>query len=250
MAVRLEIEDLVVSVEAKQIIRGLSLKIKAGELHALMGRNGSGKTTLAHTLMGHPRYKIESGRILLEGEEIQNLPPDERAKKGLFLGFQHPVEIPGVSVANFLRTVLRSLYPELPPKEIRARIKKEASLLQIPDSFMTRSINEGFSGGEKKRLETLQLRLINPRVAILDETDSGLDIDALRNISENIASSRDAEKSFLLITHYQRMLNYLKPDFVHILANGQIVKSGGPELALELETKGYDQVISGGDQAA
>lgn len=250
MSACLELEDLVVSVEGKKIIHGINLKIQKGELHALMGRNGSGKTTLAHTLMGHPRYHVESGRILFNGEEIQELSPDERAKRGLFLSFQHPVEIPGVSVANFLRSVLRSLFPDLPPKEIRARIKKEALNLQIPDSFLTRSINEGFSGGEKKRLETLQLRLMNPQLAILDETDSGLDIDALRNISENIAAFRSPDRAFLLITHYQRMLNYLKPDQVHVLFNGRIVKTGGPELALELEAKGYDSLVSNGDQAA
>jgi len=249
VAAQLEIEDLVVSVEGKKILKGVSLCVKAGELHALMGRNGSGKTSLAHSLMGHPRYQIESGRVLLNGEEIQTLSPDERAKKGLFLGFQHPVEIPGVTVVNFLRTSLRSLRPELSAKDSRALIKKEVASLQIPESFLTRSLNAGFSGGEKKRLETLQLRLFDPRFAVLDETDSGLDIDALRNISERISEMRTDQRGFLLITHYQRMLGYLVPDRVHVLFDGRIVRSGGSELAEELEEKGYDKVIAEGKAA-
>ncbi|TVQ80164.1 MAG: Fe-S cluster assembly ATPase SufC [Bradymonadales bacterium] len=249
MSMRLEIEDLVVSVEGKKILQGLNLQVRPGELHALMGRNGSGKSTLAYCLMGHPRYKVESGRILLDGEEIQELSPEERSKRGLFLGFQHPVEIPGVTVANFLRASLRSLRPEIPPKDLRAMMKREAGHLQVPDSFFTRFVNEGFSGGEKKRLETLQLRLIQPKLAVLDETDSGLDIDALRTISESIAELRDQDKSFLLITHYQRILNYLKPDRVHVLYNGKILRSGGMELAEELEKKGYDEVIERGQAA-
>lgn len=240
-----EIQDLHVSVEGKEVLKGVSLSVEKGQVHALMGRNGSGKTTLSYTLMGHPRYHVTSGRILFDGQDITGLPPDERAKKRMFLAFQYPVAIPGVTVANFLRSAIRAVRgDEVPSKDVRKLIKEEAARLGVPDAFMTRSLNEGFSGGEKKRLETLQMRLLQPVFSILDETDSGLDIDALRVVSENIEQMRGAERSFLVITHYQRMLNYIKPDGVHVLMDGRVVKSGGPDLALELESKGYDWLES------
>lgn len=236
-----EIKDLHVNVEGKQVLKGVSLKIFPGEVHALMGRNGSGKTTLSNVLMGHPKYEVVSGEVYLNGEEISALSPDERAKKRLFLAFQYPVSVPGVTVAQFLRSSIRAVRgDEISSKEIRSLIKKELEALQIPESFMTRYLNEGFSGGEKKRLETLQMRLLQPKIAVLDETDSGLDIDALRVVSENVEQLRSPERGILLITHYQRMLNYIKPDFVHVLMDGKIVKSGDAGLALELEDKGYD----------
>jgi len=243
-----EIQNLHVDVQtdsthSKRVINGINLRIKPGEVHALMGRNGSGKTTLSYTLMGHPKYRVVKGDIRLNGESLLELSPEERAKKRLFLAFQYPVAIPGVTVANFLRSSLRSVRGnELSAKEIREKIRSELSALQIPEEFMTRSLNEGFSGGEKKRLETLQMRLLNPQMAILDETDSGLDIDALRVVSENINQMRNSERGLLVITHYQRMLDYLKPDFVHVLMDGQIVKSGDSSLALELEQKGYEWI--------
>lgn len=238
-----QINNLHVSIADKQVLKGLSIKMNKGEVHALMGRNGSGKTTLANSLMGHPSYEISQGEILLDGENLVGMSPDERAKKRLFLGFQYPVEVPGLTVANFLRSSIRAVRgEEVPVKEVRALIKKEIASLGISETFMRRSLNEGFSGGEKKRLETLQLRLLQPKVAILDETDSGLDIDALKSVAENIEAMRSKDRALLLITHYQRMLNYIKPDFVHVLMDGKIVKSGGPELAHELEDKGYDWI--------
>lgn len=236
-----EVKNLNVSVEGKEILKDLSLCIQKGEVHALMGRNGSGKTSLAHTLMGNPKYEVNSGSIYFEGKDITGMSPDERARLRIFLGFQYPVAIPGVSVSNFLRSSVRAVRGnELSPKELRLLIQREIDELQIPDSFMTRSLNEGFSGGEKKRLETLQMRLLGPKLAILDETDSGLDIDALRLVAEKINQLRSDSRGILLITHYQRLLNYVQPDQVHVLLNGRIVKSGGPELAKELEEKGYD----------
>lgn len=238
-----EIDNLHVSVEGKKVLKGVSLKVGAGEVHAIMGRNGSGKTTLSYTLMGHPKYQVTEGSIRFRGEDITSLPADERAKKRMFLAFQYPVGIPGVTVANFLRASMKSVRgDEMQPADVRKRIKKELEFLKIPDSFMNRFLNDGFSGGEKKRLETLQMRLLEPYFAILDETDSGLDIDALKQVSEGIEGLRSPERSFLLITHYQRMLNYVKPDFVHIFLDGQIVKSGGADLALKLEAEGYDWV--------
>lgn len=243
MSALFEIDQLKVKIEEKEVIQSLSLQMKKSEVHALMGRNGSGKTSLSYSLMGHPDYKVLSGDVRLEGESLLELGPDERAKKGLFLGFQHPVGIPGVSVANFLRSAMRAIYGDsLDAKEIRSRIKEEIENLSIPNSFMTRFLNDGFSGGERKRLETLQLRLLKPKVAVLDETDSGLDIDALRQVAGRIDEMRSPERSLLLITHYQRMLDYIQPDFVHVLMNGKIVKSGGPELAKELEKNGYDWI--------
>jgi Fe-S cluster assembly ATP-binding protein len=240
-----EIQDLHVSVEGKKVLNGVNLIMNRGEVHAVMGRNGTGKTTLAYTLMGHPKYEVLSGKIYLNGEDITELKPEERARKRLFLAFQYPVAIPGVTVASFLRAAMKAVRShELDPTQFRAAIKTEIKALGIPDSFMTRSLNEGFSGGEKKRLETLQMRLLKPIVSVLDETDSGLDIDALKVVSENIQSYREdpsiAGSAFLVITHYQRMLNYLKPDVVHVFGNGRILQSGGAELALKLESQGYE----------
>jgi Fe-S cluster assembly ATP-binding protein len=238
-----EIQDLHVAVEGKKVLNGVNLKVNRGEVHAIMGRNGTGKTTLAYTLMGHPKYEVLSGKIILDGEELTTLKPEERAKKRLFLAFQYPVAIPGVSVASFLRASLKSVRGgEVQPAQFRTLIREELKALGLPDSFMTRSLNEGFSGGEKKRLETLQLRLLKPKMAVLDETDSGLDIDALRIVSENLQEYRNPERGMLVITHYQRMLNYIKPDVVHVFGSGKILESGGPELALKLEEQGYEWV--------
>jgi Fe-S cluster assembly ATP-binding protein len=238
-----EIQDLHVAVEGKKVLNGVNLKVNRGEVHAIMGRNGTGKTTLAYTLMGHPKYEVLSGKIILDGEELTTLKPEERAKKRLFLAFQYPVAIPGVSVASFLRASLKSVRGgEIQPAQFRTLIREELKALGIPESFMTRSLNEGFSGGEKKRLETLQLRLLKPKMAVLDETDSGLDIDALRIVSENLQEYRNPERGMLVITHYQRMLNYIKPDVVHVFGSGKILESGGPELALKLEEQGYEWV--------
>ncbi|NCN27066.1 Fe-S cluster assembly ATPase SufC [bacterium] len=237
-----EVKNLEVSVEDKKIVNDLSLSIKAGEVHAIMGRNGSGKTTLANSLMGHPAYTVLAGKVILDGEDITECSPDERAKKRLFLGFQYPVAVPGVSLGNFLRTSLGFVRgEEIPKKELRKLIKSEATALNVPDDFLSRSLNEGFSGGEKKRIETLQMQLLQPKVAIMDETDSGLDIDALKLVAEKINSLRSPDRGILLITHYQRLLEYIKPDQVHVMIKGKIVKSGGASLALDLESRGYDE---------
>ncbi len=238
-----EIKDLHVAVEGKEVLKGVNLTVNRGEVHAIMGRNGTGKTTLSYTLMGHPKYEVLSGKILLDGEDITAMKPEDRARKRLFLAFQYPVAIPGVSVASFLRASLKSVRgAELQPSQFRALIKEELKHLNIPEAFMTRSLNEGFSGGEKKRLETLQLRLLQPKMAVLDETDSGLDIDALRIVSENLQTYRSPERGMLVITHYQRMLNYIKPDVVHVFGSGRVLQSGGADLALKLEEKGYEWV--------
>ncbi|MEZ4815892.1 MAG: Fe-S cluster assembly ATPase SufC [Bdellovibrionota bacterium] len=241
-----EVKNLSVSVEDKEIIKNFSLEIKPGEVHAIMGKNGSGKTTLSMALMGHPSYEVTSGKVLLAGEDITELETEEKAKKGLFLGMQYPVAIPGVSVGNFLRVSLKNIWGDkYSPLEIRKKIKEEAEKMKVPSEFLSRSLNDGFSGGEKKKLETLQLALLQPRFAIMDETDSGLDIDALKSVAEKMQSLRTQERAFLIITHYQRLLNYLKPDKVHVMIAGKIVKTGGPELALELEEKGYEGVVPG-----
>jgi Fe-S cluster assembly ATP-binding protein len=244
----LEIRDLHVAVEGKPILKGLSLAVSKGEIHALMGPNGSGKSTLANALMGNPKYEITAGSVLLNGIDVLDLSADERGRKGLFLAFQYPTAIPGVSVANFLRMALTARRKEmglekpLPPKEFRALVTEKMALLKMDDSFAARYINDGFSGGEKKRAEILQMAVLQPEIAILDETDSGLDIDALRIVSEGVNALSGPNLGVLLITHYQRILNYIKPQFVHVLVDGRIVKSGGPELAHELEAQGYDWV--------
>jgi Fe-S cluster assembly ATP-binding protein len=244
----LEIRDLHVAVEGKPILKGLSLAVSKGEIHALMGPNGSGKSTLANALMGNPKYEITGGSIFLNGVDILEMSADERGRKGLFLAFQYPTAIPGVSVANFMRMALTARRKEmgiekpLPPKEFRALVMEKMALLKMDDSFAGRYINDGFSGGEKKRAEILQMAVLQPEIAILDETDSGLDIDALRIVSEGVNALSGPNLGVLLITHYQRILNYIKPQFVHVLVDGRIVKSGGPELAHELEAQGYDWV--------
>ncbi|MBP6747392.1 Fe-S cluster assembly ATPase SufC [bacterium] len=241
----LEIVDLHVNVEDKEILKGVNLTIRAGEIHAIMGRNGSGKSTLSYALMGHPRYKVTSGKMLYKGEDISEMSPDKRAKLGLALAFQYPVSIPGVSVSNFLRKTVNAVRGrDIPVKEFRLELKALMAKLGVKDEFLSRYVNDGFSGGEKKRLEILQLSMLNPSLAILDETDSGLDIDALKTVSEGVNALSKADTAILLITHYQRMLNYVQPQFVHVFQDGKIVASGGSELALELEDRGYEWVTS------
>ena len=236
----LKVEDLHVSVDSKEILKGLDLEVKAGEVHALMGPNGSGKSTLSFCLMGHPKYTITKGRIIFKGQDVTQMAPNERAKAGIFLAFQYPTAIPGVTTTNFLRTSLKAVRGgDVPVKEFRQLVKAQMKTLGVPDSFMNRYVNDGFSGGEKKRLEILQLAVLQPKLAVLDETDSGLDIDALQVVSAGINSLRSPERGMLLITHYQRILNYIKPDRVHVMVDGTVVQSGGPELALQLEKQGY-----------
>jgi Fe-S cluster assembly ATP-binding protein len=237
------IEDLHVSIEGKGILKGVSLSINRGEVHALMGPNGSGKSTLANTLMGHPRHQVTQGRVLFKGEDILGLRPDQRAKRGLFLAFQYPTAIPGVTMVNFLRASLKAVRgSDVPVREFRTILKETMDLLKMDESFARRYVNDGFSGGEKKRAEVLQLGILRPEMAVLDETDSGLDIDALRTVAEGVSALMGPSMGVLLITHYQRILNYIKPDFVHVLFAGRVVKSGGPELAQELEAKGYEWI--------
>ena len=251
----LEIKNLKVEVEDQLIVKGIDLTVKPGEIHALMGRNGSGKTTLAKALMGHPKYTIVEGQIILDGEDITELSPDERAKKGLFMSFQYPVEIPGVNFANFLRQAYRSIHEDekrekvpTPQEEMlealkfRNMLKSKLKLVDLPESFLDRYLNEGFSGGEKKRAEILQLAVLQPKYAILDETDSGLDIDALKIVANAIKQMADETRGYLIITHYQRILSYIEPDYVHVMMNGKIVKSGGKDLAHELEKHGYSWI--------
>ena len=237
------IEDLHASIEGKEILRGVDLVVNRGEVHALMGPNGSGKSTLANTLMGHPRYVVTRGRVLFNGADLLSLKPDERARRGMFLAFQYPVGIPGVVFGNFLRSALKARRQEdVPVREFRKLLDETLDMLKMDPSFVRRYVNEGFSGGEKKRAEVLQLAMLRPELAVLDETDSGLDIDALRTVAEGINAIRGPEMGVLLVTHYQRMLDYVKPDVVHVLYQGRIVKTGGPELALELEKQGYDWI--------
>jgi Fe-S cluster assembly ATP-binding protein len=241
----LEVQDLRVAVEGKQIVNGLTLTVPAGEVHAIMGPNGSGKSTLANTLMGHPRYEITGGKIFLKGEDVTDLGPDERARRGMFLAMQYPTAIPGVTMVNFLRAALKSVQgTDIPVREFRQRLMDAMAVLKMDEAFARRYVNEGFSGGEKKRAEVLQMSLLRPAMAIMDETDSGLDIDALRTVSDGINALRNPEMGILLITHYQRILNYVTPDHVHVLYKGQIVRSGGRELASELEEKGYDWITN------
>lgn len=237
-------EDLHVAIEGKEIVKGISLAVAPGEKHALMGPNGSGKSSLANALMGHPNYQVTAGRIYLAGEDISTLSADERSRRGLFLAFQYPHAIPGVTVANFLRSALQARQPkDEPVKGFRKMLTEQLELLNIDPGFPGRYVNDGFSGGEKKRVEILQMAMLKPKMAILDETDSGLDIDALRVVSEGINALVGPERGFILITHYQRILNYVKPDFVHVMYDGQIIESGGPDLATQLEEKGYDYLV-------
>ena len=239
----LEIKDLHVEVEGKEILKGVNLTINAGEVHALMGRNGSGKSTLSYALMGRPRYEVTRGSVKYKGEDLLAMTTDERARKGLYLAFQYPVAIPGVSVSNFLRTTVKARRAtDVPVKEFRKELKEAMAKLGVKDEFLSRYVNEGFSGGEKKRLEILHMALLKPELAFLDETDSGLDIDALRTVAEGINALHTSDNAVLLITHYQRILDYVTPGFVHVMQAGQIVKSGGSELAKELEAQGYDWV--------
>ncbi len=241
------IRDLHVNVEDKEILKGLSLELEKGKVHAVMGPNGSGKSTLSYALAGHPNYEVTGGEVLFNGQDVLEMGADERAQLGIFLAFQYPMSIPGVSMANFLRTAVNSVRKARDEKpmrvpDFRKMLNEKMSVLKMDRSFAGRYLNEGFSGGEKKRAEILQMAMLAPKVAILDETDSGLDIDALRIVSEGVNALRNPDTSMLIITHYQRILNYVKPDYVHVLVDGRIVTSGGPELALELEEKGYDWV--------
>jgi Fe-S cluster assembly ATP-binding protein len=241
----LEIRDLRANIGDKEILKGLSLTINKGEVHAIMGPNGSGKSTLANVLMGSPSYRVTGGEILFRGEKLNELPPDVRALLGLFLAFQYPVAVPGVTMVNFLRQAVNATRgSDLPIREFRELLFSKMELLKVDQEFARRYVNDGFSGGEKKRAEMLQLAMLQPSLAVLDETDSGLDIDALRTVAEGVNALMNPEMGLLLITHYQRLLNYIKPEFVHVLIDGRIVRSGGPELALELEETGYDELES------
>jgi Fe-S cluster assembly ATP-binding protein len=243
----LEIRDLHATVDGKEILRGVNLSVKKGEIHAIMGPNGSGKSTLAKILAGHPAYEVTKGEVLFEGRNLLELAPDERAREGVFLAFQYPVEVPGVSNAQFLRLAYNEKRKhlgeeELDPLEFKDLLAERAKVVEMDAGLMSRSVNEGFSGGEKKRNEILQMAVLEPKLAVLDETDSGLDIDALRVVSEGVNKLRTPENAVVLVTHYQRLLNYIVPDQVHVLYKGRIVRSGGKELALELEEKGYDWI--------
>ena len=243
----LSIKNLHVRVDGKEIIRGLDLEVKAGEVHAIMGPNGSGKSTLAHVLAGRDGYEVTEGEILYEGKNLLEMPAEERAREGVFLGFQYPVEIPGVNNTYFLKAALnagrrhRGL-EELDAMDFMKLVKEKLEVLHIDDSLLQRSVNVGFSGGEKKRNEVFQMAVLEPRLAILDETDSGLDIDALKDVAQGVNALRRDDRAVVLVTHYQRLLNYIPPDFVHVLSDGRIVKSGGRELALEVEEEGYTQL--------
>lgn len=241
----LQIKNLHASVEDKEILKGINLEVKAGEVHAIMGPNGAGKSTLSSVIAGNENFEVTQGEIILEGEDLADLAPEERAHKGIFLSFQYPVEIPGVSVTNFMKTAINETrkangLEDMPANEMLKLIKEKAELLEIDRKFLSRSLNEGFSGGEKKRNEIFQMAMLNPKIAILDETDSGLDIDALRIVSNGVNKLKSENNAVIVITHYQRLLEYIVPDFVHVLHDGKIVKTGGKELALELEEKGYD----------
>ena len=243
----LEIRNLHAAVGGKEILRGIDLTVRAGEVHAIMGPNGSGKSTLAKILAGHPAYEVTGGEVSFEGRNLLELDPDERAREGVFLAFQYPVEIPGVSNAQFLRLAYNEKRKhlgeeELDPLEFKDLLAERAKVVEMDAALMSRSVNEGFSGGEKKRNEILQMAVLEPKLAVLDETDSGLDIDALRVVAEGVNKLRRPDNAVVLVTHYQRLLNYIVPDFVHVLFKGRIVRSGGSELALELESKGYDWI--------
>lgn len=254
---QLEIKNLHVGIDGKEIVKGLSLTINPGEIHAIMGPNGTGKSTLSYALMGHPLYEVTEGEVWFKGQNILELEPDERSRLGLFLAFQYPVAIPGVTVANFLRSAInarrRAENPEdkgIPIPEFRKLLKSKMEMLKMDQAFAGRYLNDGFSGGEKKRAEILQMATLQPSIAILDETDSGLDIDALRIVSDGVNALMSNDMGVLVITHYQRLLNYIKPHFVHVMMNGRIVESGGPDLALHLEEHGYDWIREKVEEAA
>tara|TARA_R110002051_G_scaffold244070_1_gene304040 strand:+ start:1455 stop:2210 length:756 start_codon:yes stop_codon:yes gene_type:complete len=241
----LHIKNLHASVEDKEILKGINLEVKAGEVHAIMGPNGSGKSTLASVIAGKEEFEVTQGEVILEGENLEDVSPEERAHKGVFLSFQYPVEIPGVSVTNFMKTAINESrkskgLADMPANEMLKLIREKSEMLEIDRKFLSRSLNEGFSGGEKKRNEIFQMAMLEPKLAILDETDSGLDIDALRIVANGVNKLKSKDNAVIVITHYQRLLDYIVPDFVHVLHNGKIVKSGGKELAMELEEKGYD----------
>ncbi len=243
----LEIRNLHVTISGNEILKGLDLTVKAGEIHAIMGPNGSGKSTLAKVLAGHPDYEVTEGEVLYEGRNLLEIAPDERAREGVFLAFQYPIEIPGVSNANFLRMAYNEKAKhegrdELDPLEFDDLLREKMKIIEMETSFINRSVNEGFSGGEKKRNEILQMAVLEPKLAVLDETDSGLDIDAMRIVANGVNKLANKENAIILVTHYQRMLDYIEPHVVHVLYRGQIVKSGGKELAVELEKKGYDWI--------
>ena len=243
----LEIRNLYARVNDREILRGLNLTVRAGEVHAIMGPNGSGKSTLAHVLAGREDYKVTAGEVVYEGKDLLQMPPEERAREGLFLAFQYPIEIPGVSTAYFLKAGLNAIrkhrgLDELDAMEFLTLVKEKMKLLEIDQNLLNRPLNEGFSGGEKKRNEVLQMAVLDPKLAILDETDSGLDIDALQIVSKGVNALQSPARAMIVITHYQRLLQYIVPDYVHVLFNGRIVKSGGKALALALEEKGYDWV--------
>src|ERR687895_847379 len=241
----LEIKNLYAAIDGNEILKGINLTVRKGEIHAIMGPNGSGKSTLAKVLAGHPQYEVTAGEILFEGRNLLEMTPDERAREGVFMAFQYPIEVPGVSNAQFLRLAYNEKQKhlgeeELDPLEFKDLLKERAKIVEMDASFMTRAVNEGFSGGEKKRNEILQMAVLEPKLAVLDETDSGLDIDALRIVAGGVNKLHGPDKAVILVTHYQRLLNYITPDYVHVLSGGRIVKEGGKELALELEEKGYD----------
>lgn len=243
----ISIKNLHAKVEGKKILNGLNLEVKAGEVHAIMGPNGSGKSTLANVLAGHEAFEVTEGEVVFEGHDLLDLDPDERARLGLFLAFQYPIEIPGISNATFLKTAINEIRKghgkeEISAKEFMDLIKEKSEILGMDSQLISRSVNEGFSGGEKKRNEILQLLMLNPKLAILDETDSGLDIDALKIVSDGVNKFRADNKAVIVVTHYQRLLDYIVPDYVHVLSKGRIIKTGGKELALELEDKGYDWI--------
>jgi Fe-S cluster assembly ATP-binding protein len=248
----LDIKNLQVNVEGKPILKGINLHVNAGEVHAIMGPNGSGKSTLARALSGHPEYEVTGGQVTYEGKDLLDMDPDERAREGLFMAFQYPVEIAGVNNAYFLKAALNAKrkhqgQPELDAIEFMQLIKEKSKLLEIDQSMLSRAVNEGFSGGEKKRNEIFQMSLLEPKLAILDETDSGLDIDALKLVASGVNAMRTPERAIVVVTHYQRLLDYIVPDYVHVLSAGRIVKSGGKELALELEKKGYGWIETGAE---
>jgi len=243
----LTVNELHASVEEKEILKGINLQVNPGEVHAIMGPNGSGKSTLSTVIAGHEDYEVEKGNILFDGEDLADLDAEERAHKGIFLSFQYPVEIPGVTVTNFIKTAINASrkakgLEDMPANEMLKKIREKAALLEIDSKFLSRSLNEGFSGGEKKRNEIFQLAMLEPKLAILDETDSGLDIDALKIVANGVNKLKSKDNAVVVITHYQRLLDYIVPDFVHVLYNGRIVKSGTKELAHELEAKGYDWI--------